>query len=249
LPRRRVKVMDFGIARLETSELKTQLGTRLGTPKYMSPEQSTGSAVDHRTDIFSLGIVLYEMLTGAKLFSGENLNQVLHNVATFEPPLPSRIRPEISHTLDLVVKRAIAKKKEDRYANAWDMYNDLQLCLLELAPASTSNEAPHQSMEDTIIATGEKTLVMKSSSDTGSFNLRRISDNFETSNRLIIAPRFDSSVAIARLQTPSPRDLKRLAHLPKDPGFLRRLLHDRSVTWLSISIVVSLLLAAVVALS
>ncbi|MGV8934243.1 MAG: serine/threonine-protein kinase [Gallionellaceae bacterium] len=249
LPRRRVKVMDFGIARLETSELKTQLGTRLGTPKYMSPEQSTGSAVDHRTDIFSLGIVLYEMLTGAKLFSGENLNQVLHNVATFEPPLPSRIRPEISHTLDLVVKRAIAKKKEDRYANAWDMYNDLQLCLLELAPASTSNEAPHQSMEDTIIATGEKTLVMKSSSDTGSFNLRRISDNFETSNRLIIAPRFDSSVAIARLQTPSPRDLKRLAHLPKDPGFLRRLLHDRSVTWLSISIAVSLLLAAVVALS
>lgn len=249
LPRRRVKVMDFGIARMESSELKTQLGTRLGTPKYMSPEQSTGSAVDHRTDIFSLGIVLYEMLTGAKLFTGENLNQVLNNVATFEPPLPSRIRPEISHTLDLVVKRAIAKKKEDRYANAWEMYNDLQLCLQELAPGTTVNEAPEQSFESTIIASGEKTLVMKSSSDTGSFNLRRISDKVETSSRLIIAPRFDSSVALARLQTPSPRDLQRLARLPKAPGFLLRMLRDRTLAWLSISTIVSLLLAAVLALS
>jgi serine/threonine protein kinase len=68
LPHGRVKIMDFGIARLKTSDLKTQLGVRLGTPKYMSPEQSSGATIDHRTDIFSLGIVLYEMLTGARLF-------------------------------------------------------------------------------------------------------------------------------------------------------------------------------------
>ena len=249
LPRNRVKVMDFGIARMQSSELKTQLGTRLGTPKYMSPEQSTGSTVDHRTDIFSLGIVLYEMLTGAKLFTGENLAQVLHNVATFDPPPPSRIRPEISHTLDLVVKRAIAKKTEDRYATAWEMFNDLQLCQLELAPGNAVNEVAEQSFDATIVDTGEKTLIMKSSSDTGSFNLRRISGSVETSNRLIIAPRFDSSKALARLKTPSPRDLKHLSRPPKAPGFFIRLLRDRSVTWLTLVLILSLLLAAVVAFS
>ena len=90
LPRGRIKIMDFGIARLKVSDIKTQLGTRLGTPKYMSPEQVGGSALDHRTDIFSLGIVLYEMLTGLRLFKGETLTQILHNVASFEPPPPSQ---------------------------------------------------------------------------------------------------------------------------------------------------------------
>lgn len=253
LPRRRVKVMDFGIARLKSSELKTQLGTRLGTPKYMSPEQSTGSTIDHRTDIFSLGIVLYEMLTGAKLFTGESLAQVLHNVATFDPPPPSRIRPEVSQLLDLVVKRAIAKKKEDRYANAWEMVNDLQLCLQELAPARYSaesmNDVPEQGLAPSAAGADEKTVILKSPSESGSFNSRRISADVETSNRMILASRIDSSKAFARLQTPSPRDLKRLSRIPKSPGFLHRLLRDRDLAWLSASLIVSLLLAVILVLT
>jgi eukaryotic-like serine/threonine-protein kinase len=121
LPRGRVKIMDFGIARLKVSDIKTQLGTRLGTPKYMSPEQSTGDTLDHRTDIFSLGIVLYEMLTGVKLFKGDTLAQVLHNVANFEPLPPSRIKSEVTPLLDLVVKRALEKKPAARYASAWEI--------------------------------------------------------------------------------------------------------------------------------
>ena len=253
LPRRRVKVMDFGIARLKSSELKTQLGTRLGTPKYMSPEQSTGSTIDHRTDIFSLGIVLYEMLTGAKLFTGQSLAEVLNNVATFDPPPPSRIRPEVSQLLDLVVKRAIAKKKEDRYASAWEMVNDLQLCLQELAPARYSaeleNEVPEQVLAPQTAGADEKTVILKSPSDSGSFNARRISADVETSNRLILAPRIDSSKALARLQAPSPGDLKRLSRMPKSPGFLHRLLRDRDLAWLSMSLVTSLLLAALLVLT
>jgi len=197
--------------------------------------------------------VLYEMLTGAKLFTGESLAQVLHNVATFDPPPPSRIRPEISQLLDLVVKRAIAKKKEDRYANAWEMVNDLQLCLQELAPARYSAELAHDMPEQGVAPSAagedEKTVILKSPADSGSFNARRISAHVETSNRMTLASRIDSSKAYARLQTPGPRDLKRLSRVPKAPGFLLRLLHDRDLAWLSISLVASLLLAAALVLT
>src|SRR6266853_1414544 len=80
LPRGQVKIMDFGIARVHVADHKTSTGVVLGTPRYMSPEQVAGSSVDHRSDIFSLGIVLYEMLTRASLFAGADTPQILHNV-------------------------------------------------------------------------------------------------------------------------------------------------------------------------
>ncbi len=252
LPRGRVKIMDFGIARMKSSELKTQLGTRLGTPKYMSPEQGAGLAIDHRTDIFSLGIVLYEMLTGAKLFTGDSLTHVLHNVATFDPPPPSRIRPEVTQLLDLVVKRAIAKKPDERYPNAWEMVNDLRHCLQELSAVTAStpvfNEGSTMVLEPAGATTSEKTMVMPPPSDTGSFNLRRIAADVETSNKLVLAKRFDSDAALARLINPAPRDVKRLSRPPHPPGFLRRLLHDRTLAWFSLSLLLSALIAGVLVL-
>src|SRR5258708_7406873 len=92
----KVKIMDFGIARMRASDHKTSTGLVLGTPKYMSPEQVSGSPVDHRSDIFSLGVVLYEMLTHTKLFQGEDTPQIFHSAANFQPPTPRAATARIS---------------------------------------------------------------------------------------------------------------------------------------------------------
>jgi serine/threonine-protein kinase len=251
LPSGRIKIMDFGIARLKVSDLKTQLGTRLGTPKYMSPEQSTGGKLDHRTDIFSLGIVLYEMLTGAKLFRGDSLTNVLHNVATFEPPPPSRIKPEVTQLLDLVVKRAMEKKPADRYSSAWEMVDDLRHCLQELAPptrpvqdAANSTAAKSDTDEDTDI----KTHVLKPAAGSKQ-TLRRMSAEMNTQNRLNLSRRFDSADALTRLQQPTPSDRKRLSRSPRSPGLLHRLLHDRDLARFTLTLGLAVLLAGVLALS
>lgn len=251
LPRGRVKIMDFGVARMMTSELKTQLGTRLGTPKYMSPEQSGGGTVDHRTDIFSLGIVLYEMLTGARLFHGENLTEVFHNVATFVPPPPSRLKPEVTALLDLVVMRALAKKPADRYSSAWDMVDDLHNCLQELSPTAPASRGGADTAAKKEVAaedTTDKTVVLKPQPDR-TVSVRRVSTDADTSKRMTLSRRFDSAEALNRLQSADPRDLKRLARAHKMPGLLRRLLFDRRFALLSFSLVLSVAVAGVLALS
>jgi serine/threonine protein kinase len=250
LSRGRVKIMDFGIARLKTSDLKTQLGVRLGTPKYMSPEQSSGGSIDHRTDIFSLGIVLYEMLTGARLFQGENLTQVLHNVATFMPPPPSRLKPEVPSLLDLVVMRALAKKPGDRYGSAWEMADDLRNCLQELAPTALASRGSAETAEKKIEAAEEapdRTVVLKPQFD-ATISVRLSADT-ETSNRMTLSRRFDSVDALNRLQSPNPRDMKSLVRTHNAPGLLRRLLFDRDFALLSFSLVLSAVVAGVLALS
>jgi serine/threonine-protein kinase len=251
LPRGRIKIMDFGIARLKVSDIKTQLGTRLGTPKYMSPEQVGGSALDHRTDIFSLGIVLYEMLTGLRLFKGETLTQILHNVASFEPPPPSQIKPEITPMLDLVVKRAMEKKPSARYASAWEMADDLRQCLQELELlAPTSQGSADSPAKDGAPAADayEKTVMLKPPASNRPVP-RRMSADVETDNRLSLSRRFDSDAALIRLQTPTPRDRKRLARLPRSPGLLRRLRHDRDLAWFSLTLGLAILVAGTLALS
>ncbi len=249
LPHGRVKIMDFGIARLKVSELKTQLGTRLGTPKYMSPEQSSGGTMDHRTDIFSLGIVLYEMLTGGRLFHGETLTQVFHSVATFTPPPPSRIKPEISPLLDLVVMRALAKKPKDRYSSAWEMVGDLRNCLQEISATALANHGgARTATKKDEPEVSDKTLALKPQFD-GASTMRRIATDVDTSNRMPLSRRFDSTEALSRLQSPSPSDLKRLARAPRMPGLLRRLLLDRGLTWLVFSLLLSAVVAAGLALS
>jgi len=257
LPRGRVKIMDFGIARLKLSDVATQVGTRLGTPRYMSPEQVAGGALDHRTDIFSLGIVLYEMLTGARLFHGEDLTHVMHSVATFEPPPPSRINPEVTPLLDLVVKRALEKKPDARYASAWEMVDDLRHCLQELPP---SPSMPPSAADGTVGAVGagapdeaasDKTIVLKPPTD-GALTVRRLNAEADTQSRLArltLSRRFDSAAGLGRLQTPAARDRQALARVPRPPGLLRRLRHDRDLAWLTLAVGLVTLIAGAVALS
>lgn len=251
LPRGRVKIMDFGIARLKVSDIKTQLGTRLGTPKYMSPEQSTGDTLDHRTDIFSLGIVLYEMLTGVKLFKGDTLAQVLYNVANVDPLPPSRIKDGITPLLDLVVKRAMEKKPSARYASAWEMVEDLHHCLQELPTSAYTSAgiAINPLKQDQPVASADdKTLVLKPATD-GTVVLRRLSSEVDTNNRLSLSRRFDSAAALAQLQQPNARERQRLTRVPQAPGLIRRLRYDRDFAWLTLSLVLAGLISAVLVLS
>ena len=122
----RVKLTDFGIARLEASDL-TQDGQLLGTPNYMAPERILGREVDRRTDVFSLGVVLYEMLTRQKPFRGDNLTMVTHRIVyePFTPPADyDRDLPgEVVHVLD----KAMAKEPAARFATAGEMAAELQL--------------------------------------------------------------------------------------------------------------------------
>src|SRR3970040_2100293 len=126
LERGAVKIMDFGIARMRFAEHQTSTGMVLGTPRYMSPEQIGGQPVDQRSDIFSLGTVLYEMLTQTTLFAGQDVNQIAHNVANTEPAPPSRAHPGLPQMLDFIVARALKKDPSVRYKDAYEMAADLR---------------------------------------------------------------------------------------------------------------------------
>ena len=113
----RVKVMDFGIARAGTSQM-TEVGSIIGTAQYLSPEQARGAPVDESSDLYSTGILLYELLTGAVPFNGETPVEVAMKHLSQVPEPPSRLRPEVPHDLDLVVIRALAKEPAERYRSA-----------------------------------------------------------------------------------------------------------------------------------
>ncbi|HUP97715.1 MAG TPA: serine/threonine-protein kinase [Usitatibacter sp.] len=176
----RVKVMDFGIARLQEPTVKTQTGVLLGSPQYMSPEQVAGNEVDARADIFSLGVVLYEMVTGVKPFDAADLSQVLFWVVNMPAKPPSERRPGLPSVVDYIVARALRKKPEDRYATAAEFATDLRRCLPEVreaeatmrARASAGDTAPHDASA-----------------------LRAAEERME----LRASRRFDSSEALARL--------------------------------------------------
>ena len=136
---RDVKIMDFGIAQIPTGS-RTQLGTVLGSPKYMAPEQVTGQPTDGRTDIFALGVVLYEMLTGATPFNGDNLSAIMYQVLNLDPAPPSTVNPRVPPAFDRIVRRALAKRPEDRYRTAREFARDLKQ--LGGAPAEAAHRLP-----------------------------------------------------------------------------------------------------------
>jgi serine/threonine protein kinase len=135
----RVKVADFGIARAGSSQI-TEAGSIIGTAQYLSPEQARGAPVDESSDLYSTGIVLYELLTGDLPFTGETPVEIAMKHLSQVPPSPSSIRPEIPRDLDLVVLRALAKEPADRYRSAKEMDRDLEL-VGRGEPVGTETEA------------------------------------------------------------------------------------------------------------
>ncbi|MEP7275389.1 MAG: serine/threonine-protein kinase, partial [Betaproteobacteria bacterium] len=118
-----VKVADFGIAHIETSNM-TQVGTAMGTPAYMSPEQIQGMPVDGRSDLFSAGVILYQFLTGERPFSGSSTT-TMRKVLEEDPLPPSRFNVQVPVAMDAVVRKALAKRPDDRFQSARDFADAL----------------------------------------------------------------------------------------------------------------------------
>jgi serine/threonine-protein kinase len=140
-----VKIMDFGIA-MTSSGSQTQAGTILGSPIYMSPEQVSGTTVDGRSDIFSLGAVLYELLTGISVFGGENstLTSIMYQVINEMPNSPTSVNPSIPVAFDYIVAKAMAKEPEHRYQSAREMADDLR----NFKTLATSTPLPFQASSE-----------------------------------------------------------------------------------------------------
>jgi serine/threonine protein kinase len=121
-----VKVTDFGTAKILQFGTVQQTTHVMGTPSYMSPEQVKGKPIDGRTDIFSLGVVLYEMLTGEKPFPGQSITTVIYKIVNEEPVPPRQLNPSIHPGLNDIVLRALAKEPEERYQSCREMIDDLR---------------------------------------------------------------------------------------------------------------------------
>ncbi len=193
------KITDFGIARMASAAVRTQTGMVLGSPKYMSPEQVMGKLTDQRSDIFSLGVMLYEMLTGQPPFTGENVNAIMYQTLNAIPPSPSSINPAVPDMLNFIVAKALAKDIDNRYQNARDLANDLRACRGTVPSTAVAVDATRSAIAGMMpeIASGVK------DSD----------DESEPVLTMRLSPSFDSVGATMRLaaMTASKEDVEELS--------------------------------------
>jgi serine/threonine-protein kinase len=201
-----VKIMDFGIARVRMSDVKTQTGQLLGSPKYMSPEQVLGRPVDARSDLFSLGVVLHEMLTGGPPFSGDDIPALMYQVCNAKPALPSAKNLGVTRTLDRIVARALEKEPEARYQDAAAMAADLRACLPELGSGMPIEGSPADVGAGTIVSHSAPTPA-------GIAGLH-------------VSARFDSLAALQRLTEPHGEDRRLMAPATGPAPIVRRILFD-----------------------
>ena len=143
--RGQAKVMDFGLAKLRGGSSPTRTQTTLGTVAYMSPEQARGDDLDPRTDVWSLGVVLYEMLTGEQPFKGDHDQTVIHAILHREPKPPSKVKEGSSSELDAIVLRALEKRRDDRYPAMEELRGDLEAVSEGLKPLKAKRRAGRRS--------------------------------------------------------------------------------------------------------
>jgi len=184
------KITDFGIARVPGSAVKTMTGIVLGSPRYMSPEQVVGKALDARSDVFSLGVVLYETLTGIAPFDGENLSAIMYATMNTKPEPPSLVNPAVPRMLDLIVAKALAKPVDERYQSMRELAADLREVRRQLTGASGQRPAFQPAAPAPAAAAAAATI---------SGRFRKEDAEEEPAEPLKLAPQFDSFDATVRL--------------------------------------------------
>jgi len=197
------KITDFGIARLPNSAVKTMTGLILGSPRYMSPEQVIGKSLDKRTDIFSLGVVLYEALTGEAPFDGDNVNAIMYATVNSSPPPPSSRNRLVPAMLDLIVAKAMAKVVDDRYQSIKEFADDLREVRRQLdaarpsiaLKATTAPPPPPPGPRDLLASLDSETTPLKAD---GKLDRAPMSEE-ESAKALALAKSFDSFDATLRL--------------------------------------------------
>jgi serine/threonine protein kinase len=123
-------ISDFGIARIFRESGVTQTGVAIGTPEYMSPEQAQGKSLDSQTDVYSLGTLMYEMVTGIPPFSGKNAVGIAYKQVHEHPKPPSKHRPDVPKRLELIILKALKKSKKERYRSIEGILNDLDTVVI-----------------------------------------------------------------------------------------------------------------------
>lgn len=145
----KVKLTDFGIARIEdaSATYQTQAGEILGTPSYMSAEQVMGKTIDGRSDLYSLGVILYQLCTGTRPFKGANLSAVFMAITQETPPAPHELNPSLSPAMSRLILRSLSKTPEERFANGNEMAAALKACLQDgdigSAPQAPADDKTH----------------------------------------------------------------------------------------------------------
>jgi serine/threonine protein kinase len=149
--RGQVKIMDFGLAKLKGATKITQTGSTLGTASYMSPEQASGEEIDSRSDIFSFGVVFYEMITGHLPFKGEHQAAIVYSVINDTPDPLARYKTGVPDELQRIVNKALAKDKNVRYQHAGDLLTDLKV--LSGSEVSVAREKVHPDLWNRYVVT------------------------------------------------------------------------------------------------
>jgi serine/threonine protein kinase/Tfp pilus assembly protein PilF len=134
----RARILDFGLAKIEGATKLTKTGSTVGTVAYMSPEQGRGEEADHRSDIFSLGAILYEMITGHAPFAGDHEAAIIYATANEEPEPLARYKKNVPDEIQRIVTKCLAKRRKDRYQSTADLATDLKLAKRALAPGSSA---------------------------------------------------------------------------------------------------------------
>ena len=183
----RVKITDFGIAHMRTSDVRTQTGYMLGSPRYLSPEQVMGKRCDARSDVFSLGVIIYEMVTGQAPFNGADAHSLMFQIVKASPLPPSAVNSTLPPMLDLIVAKALAKAPENRYAGIADLAADLRACSRDL-PDQPAPNADSTAATQRLDAEATRT-----------WPTVRTGGESDTSLWLAVSRRFDSSDALRRL--------------------------------------------------
>jgi len=152
-----VKVTDFGLAKNPSANL-TQAGVLLGTPSYMSPEQIQGKELDGRSDLFSLGVVVYELLTGVRPFDADSISTIIYRVLYEDPRPPAAHNPALPAEINLIIGKALAKTPEKRYASGASMVADLRKAFSALPPETLSRPFPRPASTSVAAAAAPPTL-------------------------------------------------------------------------------------------